>query len=191
MESQRVYSPIETALLCHEPIASSILNYLAVHEVVVLASTCHPLRSFLFSHSGYWRETDLCPCPPELALNPRVMRWDGPTERLDHWRHKLLSVYRAPYNRPEDYELLTIFLRTLFVQNLVPTIQITKLVFDGLPIKRDIFFEITDRLWSCLRELSVRGCTELEMPDFIKLLDFPEPAQQSHFPPNLKKLSVR
>ncbi|KAG0125382.1 hypothetical protein HOY82DRAFT_151046 [Tuber indicum] len=189
MEPHRQYSPIETALLCHEPIASSVLAYLAVHEVVILASTCHPLRSFLFSHSGYWRETNLCPCPPELALNPRVLRWDGPTERLDHWRHKLLSVYKAPYNRPDDYELLTIFLRTLFVRNLVPTIQITKLVFDGLPIKRDIFFEITDRLSPCLRELSVRACAELEMSDFIKLLDFQEPARQSHFPPNLKKLS--
>ncbi|CUS12782.1 unnamed protein product [Tuber aestivum] len=189
MEPHRLYSPIETALLCHEPIASSVLGYLAVHEVVILASTCHPLRAFLFSHSGYWHETNLCPCPPELALNPRVMRWDGPTERLDHWRHKLLSVYKAPYNRADDYELLTIFLRTLFVRNLAPTIQITKVVFDGLPIKRDIFFEIIDRLWACLRVLSVRGCTDLEISDFIKLLDFQEPTHQSLFPPNLKKLS--
>ncbi|PWW75011.1 hypothetical protein C7212DRAFT_352930 [Tuber magnatum] len=189
MEPHRPFSPIETAFLCHEPIASSILGYLAVHEVIILASTCHPLRAFLFSHSGYWHETNLCPCPPELALNPRIMRWDGPTERLGNWRHKLLPFYRAPYNWPDDYELLTIFLRTLFVRNLMPTVQIAKLVFDGLPIKRDIFFEITDRLWACLRVLSVRGCTELEISDFIKLLDFPEPAHRSHFPPHLKKLS--
>ena len=184
-------SIIERALLYHEPVASTLLKYLAVQDVVLLASTCRELRMFLYSHTGYWRNINLGICSPGEVVSKDLLAWDGPPELLSHW-DGVLGVVTVPYNTPGDPARVTTFLDTLFWKNLPEYMKVTRLVLDGLPIGGKMLFKLTAHFKNCLRELSVRWCTELELREFVDLLDFPEPGdtRASRCPVNLQRLDM-
>ena len=184
-------SIIERTLLYHEPVTSTLLKYLAIPDVILLASTCRELRMFLYSHTGYWRNIDLGICSPGEVTSNDLMAWAGPPELLSHW-HSVLSVVAVPYHTPDDPARVRKFLNTLFWKNLPEFMNVTRLVLDGLAVRRAMLFKLTVHLGNCLRELSVRWCGELKLREFVDLLDFHEAGdtRASRYPVNLQKLDM-
>lgn len=197
-------SAFEALLTYHEPFTSLLIEYLDLHEIILVAQTCKSLRELIFSYSFIWRNFDVRFSTPEVlailrygSSIKRYLSWD---QSLIKWGEimKLYQLNASPYqfqsiidfDTPENEvftqtvpklyipyhstEMTTNFLNSIF-SNLSPGIYVASLNLDAMPVTRDVLFVITKRLEGTLKELSLRYCMKLEGKDLVDFLKLPTP----------------